>query len=674
MKKILLWLIVTGVLFAEYNHTNSLINEDSPYLQQHAHNPVQWYPWGKAPLRKAKRENKLIFLSIGYSTCHWCHEMEKESFTDTEVANLLNKYFISIKVDKEEYPQLDKKYQKVFFQKYGKRGGWPLTVFLSPEGKVFHIATYIPKEEGYGSEGLMKMLGKFAKLQRDQEHFAKRIEIYEQLQRKGGNSSSLTGVRVDRTIQKALKEVSQSYDSANGGFAFRPKYPEASKIGMLMMIYHLNGIPEAMHMAKETLKKMAFSGLYDQVEGGFFRYATDKAWQQPHFEKMLYTNAELIPVYVKMYLITGERLYRRVAEETIAQIYGHFFKEGLFLSASDADSNGEEGGYYIYDYGKIREALLQKGWREEEVEANLAYFGIEEDGNFDGELSHAHITKKKRPKEAERLKRYLKQLRKKRRFPFVDKKIMTSWNAMMAKALFTAGNIDTAYTIMGEKALAKLVETMRRKGILYHQVLPGKKPQKKALLEDYAFLIAALVEGYEHTYTDAYLTLADVLAGEALQKFYRNSRWYLSCDGIETKADFDDRYYTSALSTMLESLLKLGALLEKRTYIQIVEKSIKTAGGILHTHPSEAPKLLEVYTRLKKGDVVIHARRKVLLPVQKQLSRVNYPFILSKSQDNDGYIACGIGRCFAAEHNLTKLLGKIETIKAHKGVSAWQKK
>ena len=669
------WLVLvsTVFLFSEDTHTNALIHETSPYLQQHAHNPVNWYPWGKEALERAKKEHKLIFLSIGYSTCHWCHEMEKESFTDMEVAKLLNEHYISIKVDREEYPQLDRKYQKLFMAKYGKRGGWPLTVFLSPKGEVFHIATYIPKEEGYGSPGLMKMLPSFVALQTDRRSFARAIADFKILEKKRDQITALKEKALKEVMDKVIQELSKQFDNVYGGFAFRPKFPEASKIALLLTIDRLTDSPFARKMALETLTKMARSGLYDQVEGGFFRYTTDEAWQQPHFEKMLYTNAELIGVYAEAYLLTDDPLYLRVAEESVAWVERYFSWEGLLFAASDADSDAEEGGYYIYDYFKIREALQKKGWKVEVIDANLAYFGIEEDGNVDGELSHAHLTSVQKPPRVEAFKNYLRSLRTHRVFPFIDKKVITAWNAMMIKALFVAGRIDAKYTTMAQTHLQALLKHMYRNGVLYHQTLFGKKAEQKAILEDYAFLIDALLEGYERTYKVSYLQLSDKLARDAVRKFYRKGRWYLSDDGTHAEADYDDRYYTSALSVMLEDLLTLAVLQEDRTYLKYADETIRLTGGILYTHPAEVAKLVQTYMRLKKGDVVIHAIKERLLAATTMLSEVKYPFLLSKAQENEGYLACGIGQCFTEGENLAIVLAKIEEIKSNKGVSSWQK-
>lgn len=638
--------------------TNALLNETSPYLQQHVHNPVKWYPWGEEAFTKAEKEHKLIFLSIGYSTCHWCHVMEEESFIDVDVAKLLNNDFISIKVDREEYPQIDKKYQSQYMAVYGTRGGWPLSIFLSPNKKVFFMGTYIPKEEGYGSIGLLNLLPSFVGLQKEQLKFQQAIDKHKKREKQTKLKTTLGKKIMDRVVYNIEKQ----FDSVNGGFAKRPKFPEASKLELLLDIYRLNGNQKAFEMAQHTLTKMAEGGIYDQIGGGFFRYVTDYEWQTPHFEKMLYTNAELISVYAKAYLLTKNKLFKKVVDETIAQMEKNFMQEGVYLSASDADSDGEEGGYFIYEYLEVKHALKEKGWKAKEIEENLAYLGIEEDGNIDGDFSHTHITTKHVPVRIEELRVYLTSVSAKRTFPFVDKKINTAWNAMMIKALFVASKIDKKYLSLAETRMDNMLQRMHKKEILYHQTLIGHNPTQKALLEDYAFLIDALIEGYERTYNQAYLSLAQKLTEETLTKFYKNRRWYLSDDGIEAYADFDDRYYSAALSVMLENLVRLTTLAEELKYVGVVKETIESMGAVLESNPGDASKLVHTFLRLTWGDIIIHAKREKLLIAQNVLDGVGYPFVLSSVQESDEYLACKITMCFAYDKNITKLIDKINKV------------
>ena len=647
-------------MFAEHNYTNALINEDSPYLQQHVHNPVNWYPWGKEAFEKAKKENKLIFLSIGYSTCHWCHVMEEESFKNEAVSKLLNDDYVSIKVDREEYPQIDKKYQKLFMSAYGKRGGWPLTVFMSPDAEAFHLETYIPVEEEYGLDGMLKMLPGFAKIYKeDQNNFVKLVNKHIRLRKEGSKKKSLKNKLTLSVIDKFMKEIEEEFDSKNGGFAKKPKFPEASKLALLLDIYKIYGNKEAFNMVEYTLTKMAESGIYDQIGGGFFRYTTDAYWQMPHFEKMLYTNAELIPVYVTLYELTKKPLYKRVVVETITQMESNFMQNGVYFSASDADSEGEEGGYFIYNYVEVRQALLDQGMKEKDTEETLAYLGIEEDGNIDGELSLAHIAGSKEPSKLKEVKAYLKKLSEKREFPFLDRKINTAWNAMMIKALFSASQLDAQYLELAKLRLESLLKLMRTEDVLYHQTLLGKKPKQKGLLEDYAFMMDALIEGYLKTYNQVYLLELEKLAKETQNKFYKNGVWYLSDDGIDAFADFDDRYYTSALSMVLEDFVRVASLTEALDTNEVVKKTIRESGEVLERSPVKAPQLLHVLLRLEMGDVIIKSTLENLLESKKEIDQMKYPFVLSKVEKSDEYLACRVNSCFAYDNNITALIEKI---------------
>ena len=649
-------------LWAEYTYTNTLINENSPYLQQHAHNPVNWYPWGEEAFEKARKENKPIFLSIGYSTCHWCHVMEEESFEDLEVAKLLNRDYVAIKVDKEEYPQIDKKYQRFYKKFTGKSGGWPLTVLMTPEKKPFFIASYLPKEAGYGSKGLLELLPRYGRLYRQDPSKILRST-------KGiGGERDVDQIHplppVDRVISNVILQLRKQYDPDHGGFSKRPKFPEASRLSLLLAIYRMNGDREALKMAEFTLKKMAQGGIYDQVEGGFFRYTPDQAWQVPHFEKMLYTNAELIPLYVSLYRISKNPLYKRIVEETIDEMDRHYMEEGLYFGASDADSSGEEGAYFLYDYLQLGEYLAKRGWKKREIEITLAYFGIEEDGNFDGELSQAHLSDGAAPPRSEELKSILAELRKARQFPFVDRKVISSWNAMMIKALFAASVIDESYREKGKRYLERLLSKMSDANMLYHQVLFGKYPKQPGLLDDYAFVVDALLAAYEATYEDRYLARAEDFAQKAITLFHREGKWYLDNGETDTLADSDDSHYRSALSVMLSGLLTLAALEEETAYAAVVKESLRNYGRILASKPADAPTLTEVYLREEKGEIIIKSDRNSLLHLHAELDSIDYPFLVTKAAKVQGWMACGIGSCFAEGKSLEELAEKLEKRKA----------
>lgn len=664
MKKLILIAILTISIYAQDRYTNALIDESSPYLKQHAHNPVDWHPWGKDAFDKAKKEDKLIFLSIGYSTCHWCHVMEEESFTDIEIAKLLNKDYISIKVDREQFPQIDKRYQQIFSSVSSHSGGWPLSIFLTPDMKPLYISTYIPRYEGYGSMGMVKILPYLADIYHYDE--AKRAELvarYEKATTDIYRDSNET-IRFDRgLIKKTISQIEKSYDRVNGGFAKRPKFPESSKISLLLDIYRVSGSQRAFGMAKHTLDKMARSGLYDQIDGGFFRYTTDTEWQIPHFEKMLYTNAELISLYSDIYLIEPNPLYLKVIRESISQIDRDLMRGGLYLSASDADSDGEEGGYYIYNYVELMDTLKSKGF-ETNISSNaLHYLGIEEDGNIDGEKSHSHLTSLIKPEGADGVKSYLRELRKGRSFPFVDNKVNTAWSGMMIKALFRASRVDKSYIPMAEKRLKALLSHLSKGDNLYHQTIDGKSPTQAGILEDYAFVIDALIEAHQVTLDEKYLLQANIFAQKAIKLFYRDNRWYLSGDEIDTLADVYDSLYTSPLSMMLHNLSILALLEDDMILSDIVDRSLDRYGKVLNNAPSYAPKLMSTLLLHKVGGLVIKSSRENLEKYSKKISKIKYPFIYRKVQKENDYLACKIGSCFAYSDHIDGLISKLESQK-----------
>lgn len=655
MRYIFFLLLLSGYLWATYPYTNALIKEDSPYLQQHAHNPVNWYAWGEEAFAKAKKEHKPIFVSIGYSTCHWCHVMEEESFSDENVAKLLNDNFVSIKVDREQYPQIDKKYQHIYKAVHGKRGGWPLSIFMTANKEVFFMGTYIPSEQGYGVKGLVTLLPLLGTLHKKNVSLQKEIARYKNTKQ----HKPLDLDENDTAMTSIVSTIAKEYDAKNGGFGTHPKFPEASKLGLLLDIVRLSGNKQAFLMAQTTLRKMALGGIYDQIHGGFFRYSIDSAWNIPHFEKMLYTNAQLIEVYVKMYEMTDDTLYKKVIQESIDAMQKHYMQQGVYLSASDADSDGVEGGYFIYEYAALKSALTKKGWKEKELEDALSYLGIEEEGNIDVEFSQPHITREIPPSRVEALKHYLRGLSAKRTFPFIDKKINTAWNAMMIKALFKASTLDECYLSLAQKSTNALLKLMLSNGVLYHQRLLKKPPSQKALLEDYAFLIDALIEGYERTYEKSYLDLAKALSKEAVETFYKANRWYLSNDEMQVEADFDDRYYTAPLSVMLHNLLSIASLTNTLSYRKVVHDTLANMAGVVTHHLGESSKLALLFIRVQKGDIIVHASREKLRMAHKALDNVKYPFLLSAVEESDEYLACKMTMCFAHEKNITKLIEKI---------------
>ena len=659
MKLILLFtLFISTVLYAEGKFTNELIHEDSPYLQQHAHNPVQWYAWNKVSLTKAKKEQKPIFLSIGYSTCHWCHVMAHESFEDESIAKLINENFIAIKVDREELPHLDKYYQNIYLLLQQRSGGWPLSVFLTEDAKPFHIGAYIPPSENYNIEGLDTLLPRLAnEYQTDKQKLLLRsLEIEQKMKRI--DTQTLKPVKIELNITKKIfSGLQEQYDEVYHGFSIRPKFPESSKISLLFDLDAL-GVEGAKEMALEILREMALHGLYDQVEGGFFRYSVDAAWEIPHFEKMLYTNAELIPLYVKAYLLTKDRLYKNIVVETIGMIEEKFQKDNVYFSASDADSGHQEGGYFIYNYKELIGSMKKLDPVEKEELSEV--LDISEIGNFE-EQTHINFYAQKRPENFEKIKPFLKKIREKRKYPFIDEKINTAWNAMMIEALFSASVIDKRYKDLAEKRMDALLSMMYKKDVLYHQSLLGKAALQKALLEDYAFLISALICGYQMNYDERYFFLIKELSKKAVNRFYDGKYWYLSADGIKVYADLQDKYYSAAVSKTLLSLLKLASLSGEREYLDVVKKSIESKSALLYENPSWYASAMKVVLAEKLGYVTIKSATENLIKHKKDIHRIKYPFILSKPDKKiDGYLGCDMLCCFIMDKAIEQVISEIE--------------
>jgi len=661
MKLFLVLLLGCTFLFSKYLHTNKLIHAESPYLLQHAHNPVDWIAFSDEAFEKAAKEKKLIFLSIGYSTCHWCHVMEEESFENEAIAALLNKDYISIKVDKEEMPQLDSHYQYIHSQLKKGRNGWPLTAILTPKGEVIYIATYIPPEDDYGIEGMKKLLPRLSQAYHDrtlgtiiaanQKMIATKSMIV-----KEDNNESISSLY--------LKKMQNRYDKIYSGFDKRPRFPLASHLNLLLDIYLLEGDKKAFLMVNDSLMAMAKGGIYDQVEGGFYRYSTQPDWTVPHFEKMLYTQAELIPLYVKMYQLTKMPLYKKVVDETITQSLKVFSNEGLFYSATDADSEGREGGYFIYQYDEVQKALVKRGFNDKEIEENLEYFDIGEIGNFEDGFSNPqlHTGIEEVPAKMPETKAVLKKLRESKTFPFIDKKVITSWNAMMVKALFIASKIDERYLKQAITSLAAVLKKMYHDKVLYHQYLAPKAPTKKAFLEDYVFLIDALLEGYERTYEKRYLDLAKALTKETIAKFYHDKKWFLD-EKHFALAQYNDKYYTSALGRFYHDMLSVAYLSNDLRFLQEVKNYIKEEKDRIVTFVDGSAEASRALLRIAEENVVLKSTKENLLNSKGDSDKIHYPFLLSKVDEVAIYLLCNESTCFFYDKNIIKVIDKMKSLK-----------
>jgi uncharacterized protein YyaL (SSP411 family) len=648
---------------------NELQHEESPYLQQHASNPVDWFPWGEKALEKAKKENKLIFLSIGYSTCHWCHVMEHESFENEAIAKLLNQDFVNIKVDREEYPNIDKFYQKIYQMMNQKSGGWPLTVIMTPEAKVFFTATYLPPEAKYGTKGLNEILPDLVELYIEKNELVSLM--VKNIEKKTVQNSLIkvedSSIKIDSNLSNIfMMQVHESYDQVNKGVGTHPKFPRATTFDTLLDVSRLNLDLDAKRMAEEALTAMAKGGIYDQIEGGFYRYATDEAWMIPHFEKMLYTNAELLETYANAYKMSLNPLFKKVMDETIENIYARFEHDNLFYSASDADSDKIEGKYFVFEYEETQKALEKEGFSKVEAKTALTYFNITENGNFhilgddkfDIEVNNPYLTDKEVPEKLEKIKEVLFKIRSKRNYPFIDNKVQTSWNVLFIHALFKAKE--------NEKALASLdalVKNLYLKDELYHQMVTGRTPKVKAYLEDYAFLISTLIDAYQATLDDDYLALAKKLNKQSIKKFYKEKQWHMSDDSFKSIAELHDASYRSSMAVSIENILKLAYLSDDYDAYEMASKMLNLHAKKLNEISSSMPYATKVALMLERKIIVIKASKENILANEKKIAELNYPYVLVKAVKQNDYSACTMEKCFSTHDNMDAVLQDIESMK-----------
>jgi len=635
---------------------NHLKNEHSPYLQQHADNPVDWYPWGDEAFQKARKEHKAIFLSIGYSSCHWCHVMEHESFEDKHTADILNKHFVAIKVDREERPDIDKHFQEVYQLMNQRPGGWPTSLFLTEDLKPFYSATYIPPEPRYGMMSFSSLLEVIADKYKNEQKLLieKADEILRFLNPK---EDKIQATKLDLSIINRLSEqATQLFDTEHGGFNKAPKFPQASTLDLLMDVYRITGDEKTLNMALFSLSSMAKGGLRDLVDGGFCRYSTDNEWLVPHFEKMTYDNALLSQVYLKAYHVSDNAFYKEVAFETLDFMMSKMSEDGLFYSASDADTEGEEGKYFVYSYEKALKSFEKAGIPTKTHDKLAKALHITKAGNFEGknivrvdDPSHPNIPYYQEALEA------LATRREKRVYPFIDKKIIVSWNAMMIQSLFKAGRVDKSYLKYAVKSLTQLLDTMYLNGELYHSMLVGKKPKIKAFLEDYAYLCDTLIEAYESTLDEVYLVTAQKLANSAIEKYYEKGKWKFSRGEFETYADIYDSSYPSSVATMINALYSISSLVDI-VYKKFVFKTLEIYSYDVMRQPISTPRMSRMVMRYLKDDIIIKAKEEKLKKHIKALDTLPHPFSLLKNDSNDGFMICNSNSCFGHEKDFSGVL------------------
>ena len=510
-------------------HTNRLIHETSPYLLQHAHNPVDWYPWSEEAFEKAKKENKPVLLSIGYSACHWCHVMERESFENEKIAALMNELFVNIKVDREERPDLDEIYMNAVQMLTG-RGGWPMTMFLTPEGKPFYGGTYFPPEDRQGMPGFPRILQGVAQAYRERPADVEKsvAQILETLHHMAESQPSEKDF-APGIIAESCEKIARAYDSESGGLGQAPKFPNPGVYELFLRYYSESGDERYLTMVAQTLSKMAQGGIYDHVGGGFHRYSVDAKWLVPHFEKMLYDNAQLLRIYSQAYVITGEPLYKTVVEESAGYLLREMHQpEGGFYSTQDADSEGEEGKFFVWTLAEI-DALL--GAEDGEVFARM--YDVTEEGNFEEKnILHPILTvdqaskffrKEKSEIEAliARTKEKLFTAREKRIKPFRDEKIIAAWNGLLLSGLAEAIKITGASSCLeaSRRTVEFIFGRMFRDGYLLHVYKDGQA-KLRGYLDDYAFVALGLLDLYEVLFDRSLIDRAMELADIMLREFW----------------------------------------------------------------------------------------------------------------------------------------------------------
>lgn len=580
-----------------HKHTNRLIHETSPYLLQHAHNPVDWYPWGGEALAHAKQEQKPILLSIGYSACHWCHVMERESFENEGIAAIMNELFVNIKVDREERPDLDEIYMNAV-QIMTRQGGWPMTVFLTPDLKPFFGGTYYPPEDRYGRPGFPKVM--YAVIEAYNDKNDQVLEQADQITVQLNQMSNLVGSHenelTEELMTKAFQHYRSQFDSQYGGFGNAPKFPPSMGLPFLLRYWHHSGNANALEMVELTLQKMARGGMYDQLGGGFHRYSTDARWLVPHFEKMLYDNAQLVVAYFEAYQATQNTFYRDVATETLDYVLREMYdaENGGFYSTQDADSEGVEGKFFVWEPYEVEDII-----GEENAEIFCEFYDITPHGNFEGEnILHiqtpSDVFARKLGMDQDKLdtlltdcKQKLFAEREKRIKPGLDDKILTSWNGIMIRGMAMGYQLTgkLEYLTACEKSAEFVLTTLSQEdGLLLRTYREGKS-HLNAYLEDYSYFIAGLVALYEASFDAKWLTEAERLAYIMIEQFadVDGEGFFFTGKAHETlivqsKSAYDGATPAGA-SMAIHSLLRLAKHLDKPEFH---DKAVDTLNLYFH--------------------------------------------------------------------------------------------
>ena len=588
--------------------SNRLIQEKSPYLLQHAHNPVEWFPWGEEAFQKAKNENKPIFLSIGYSTCHWCHVMERESFENEAIAKIMNEHYVCIKVDREERPDVDQIYMNAVMMLTGQ-GGWPLNLFLTPDLKPFYGGTYFAPDARYGRPGFPSLLEDVRRAWRTKP---------EEIEKAGQQLASVIARPSAQTSGEALNEkildlareqLESGFDPKDGGFRGAPKFPPAMAIQFLLRLHQKTGDREILPLVEVTLDKMSQGGIYDQVGGGFSRYSTDDEWLVPHFEKMLYDNALLSRAYLEAYQVTGKEEYARVAREIFTYLSRDMTSpEGGFYSAEDADSEGEEGKFYVWTPSELKRVL-----GEEDGTAFCKLYGASEAGNFEGQnilhlkgpLSEALQTLGRDEKWWEGVRKKVLAERSKRIRPHLDDKILTAWNSLMISSLCYGYQVlgDDAYLETAKKASDFIDKNLFKNGRLLASYRNGPS-DIQGYIDDYAFYQAAQLDLYESTFEPAYLKKAVGLEKDMASLFWDEKGGGYFFTGSDQKdahrllartKDSHDGVIPSGNSLAALSLYRLAEWTGDQLYRKRAAEILKAFSALLSQGPMNYPLMLQAF-------------------------------------------------------------------------------
>ena len=622
MQKILVCLFLLNIMWVtsadeaalknpdgSWKWTNRLVHETSPYLLLHAHNPVDWYPWNDEALERAKKENKLIFLSVGYSTCYWCHVMERKVFSNPEIAKMMNKDFINIKIDREERPDLDEIYMTAT-QLLTQRGGWPNSVFLTPDLKPFYAGTYFPPTDMPGRPGFPTILDAVheAWVTREAEVIESANQISDTIEMATSRGfTALTAKPLNRSlITGALDYLRTAYSHAYGGFGNAPKFPSPANLELLLSEYERTPDASLLKMVTYTLDMMAYGGMYDQIGGGFHRYSVDAKWLVPHFEKMLYDNAQLAKVYLRAYQLTQEPRYRRIAEEIFSFVFREMTApEGGFYSALDAETDAEEGKYYVWTTDEIQKIL---GTKEAKPFGDV--YGVQKGPNFEGK-NILYVPEGTAAEDALRsvasAREKLLAARAKREYPLLDTKIIVNWNGLMIEALAYGYQVlgEERYLTAASRATRFILNTMRKPGgELWHTYTAGITKQD-AYLDDYAFFVKGLFELYRATGEGQWLDLARVLTDTMIQLFWDDKNggfYYTRADAkhliVRTKKPYDSAI-PSGNAVTVENLIGLG-----KDYRNYAEKTLRTFADSMSQAPSSFMYMLfalNQYLTLEEG-------------------------------------------------------------------------